>query len=47
MIEDFVAAFVELVRYSVPFVIVWRIGIFIVNVLLDAMTGGHNGKIQL
>ncbi|GGB87203.1 hypothetical protein GCM10007417_29030 [Glycocaulis alkaliphilus] len=46
--ENFVNSFVELVRYVTPFVLVWRIGIYIVNVLINAICGGgRSGKIDL
>lgn len=42
--DSFVNAFVEFVSACTPYVIVWRIGIYIVNVLLDCITGGKSGR---
>lgn len=46
-LDNFVNSFVEFVSVCTPYVIVWRIGIYIVNFLLDCMTGGNNGKVRL
>lgn len=41
-IEDTLAIFADLVKYGAPYALVWRIGIYIVNTLLDWVTGGSN-----
>lgn len=46
--DNFINSFVTLVQYVTPFVLVWRIGIYIVNVLINAICGGvRSGKIDL
>lgn len=46
--DNFINSFVTLVQYVTPFVLVWRIGIYIVNVLINAICGGGGrGKIDI
>lgn len=40
--SDVIAVFAELVRAGAPYVLTWRIGIYIVNTLIEWVTGGSN-----
>lgn len=41
-INDCLALFGEIVKYGAPYAITWRIGIYIVNTLIEWITGGSN-----
>lgn len=41
-VEDTIALFAEIARAGVPYAITWRIGIYIVNTLIEWVTGGSN-----
>lgn len=41
-IDDALALFGDIVRAGVPYALTWRIGIYIVNTLIDWVTGGSN-----
>lgn len=41
-IDDALALFASIVSQAVPYAITWRIGIYIVNTLLEWVTGGSN-----
>lgn len=41
-ISDALNLFTDLVRAGVPYALTWRIGIYIVNTLIDWVTGGSN-----
>lgn len=46
--DNFVSSFVELVQYVTPYALVWRIGLYIVQVLIGVICGGRrSGKIDL
>lgn len=47
--DDFVSAFVNLVQWLTPYALVWRIGLYIVSVLLDCICGGRgrSGKVDI
>lgn len=42
IISDALALFADLVRESAPYALTWRIGIYVVNTMLDWVTGGSN-----
>lgn len=39
---DVLAIFAELVKAAAPYALTWRIGIYIVNTLIEWVTGGSN-----
>lgn len=41
-IEDCIALFAEIVKAGAPYALTWRIGIYIVNTLIEWVTGGSN-----
>lgn len=41
-IEDALALFGQVVQAGIPYAITWRIGIYVVNTLLEWVTGGSN-----
>lgn len=41
-VSDVLAIFADLVAAGAPYALTWRIGIYIVNTLLDWVTGGSN-----
>lgn len=41
-IEDTLAIFAEVVSAAVPYALTWRIGVYIVNTLIEWITGGSN-----
>lgn len=41
-IKDALDVFGEIVKAGVPYALVWRIGIYIVNTLIEWVTGGSN-----
>lgn len=40
--KDALALFGQIVEAGVPFALTWRIGIYIVNTLIEWITGGSN-----
>lgn len=42
VMSDFLALFVDVAKAGIPFALVWRIGIYIVNTLIEWVTGGSN-----
>lgn len=47
--DSFIDSFVSLVQFVTPYALVWRIGLYIVSVLLDCICGGRgrSGKIDI
>lgn len=41
-INDCLILFADIVRAGIPYVITWRVGIYIVNTLVEWVTGGSN-----
>lgn len=41
-VSDALALFAQLVEQAAPYALTWRIGIYIVNTLLDWVTGSSN-----
>lgn len=41
-ISDVIELFADVVRAGIPYVITWRVGIYIVNTLVEWVTGGSN-----
>lgn len=41
-IDEFVQLFADVTMAGVPYIIVWRIGIYVVNTLVEWITGGRN-----
>lgn len=42
MIDNVIDTFALVVQYGVPYALTWRIGIYIVNTLLDWITGRND-----
>lgn len=42
MMSDVIAVFGKVVEAAVPYALTWRIGIYIVNTLIEWVTGGSN-----
>lgn len=47
--DSFIDSFVSLVQFVTPYALVWRIGLYIVSVLLSCICGGgkQSGKIDI
>lgn len=45
--DDFFDVFTYFVRSAVPYAIVWRLGLYIVGTLVDWITGGRRGRVEL
>lgn len=41
-LNDAIALFAQIVEAGVPYALTWRIGIYIVNTLIEWVTGGSN-----
>lgn len=41
-LSDCIELFADIVRAGVPYAITWRIGIYIVNTLIEWVTGGSD-----
>lgn len=41
-VNDCLALFGQVVEAAVPFALTWRIGIYVVNTLIEWVTGGSN-----
>lgn len=41
-LNDAIALFAQIVEAGIPYVLTWRIGIYIVNTLVEWVTGGSN-----
>lgn len=41
-IENALAVFADIVKVAAPYAITWRVGIYIVNTLLEWVTGGSS-----
>lgn len=41
-LDDAISLFSEIVKAAIPYALTWRIGIYIVNTLLEWVTGGSS-----